>query len=230
MPYDLVIKNGMVVDGSGLPRYRGDVAVRHGRIAADRPHPRARARGDRRRRPGGGARLRGRPHPHGRAGLLGPARHLLVLARRHQRGDGQLRLHPRPVRQARAAPRRAQPRARRGHRRRGHGRGHRVDVDDVPGVPRPPSTALPKGINYAGYIGHSALRTYAMGERAFEQAATEDDLARHGARAARRHPRRRHRLHHLALAQPRDARTAGRWRAGWQRGTRCGGSSASWAR
>ena len=25
--------------------------------------------------------------------------------------------------------------------------------------------ALPKGINYAGYIGHSALRTYAMGER-----------------------------------------------------------------
>jgi N-acyl-D-aspartate/D-glutamate deacylase len=36
--------------------------------------------------------------------------------------------------------------------------------------------ALPKGINYAGYIGHSALRTYVMGERAFEQAATEDDL------------------------------------------------------
>ena len=35
---------------------------------------------------------------------------------------------------------------------------------------------LPKGINYAGYLGHSALRTYVMGERAFEQAATEDDL------------------------------------------------------
>jgi N-acyl-D-aspartate/D-glutamate deacylase len=27
---------------------------------------------------------------------------------------------------------------------------------------------LPKGINYSGYIGHSSLRTYAMGERAFE--------------------------------------------------------------
>jgi len=27
--------------------------------------------------------------------------------------------------------------------------------------------ALPKGINYAGYIGHSALRTHVMGERAF---------------------------------------------------------------
>ena len=36
--------------------------------------------------------------------------------------------------------------------------------------------ALPKGINYASYIGHSALRMYAMGERALEQEATEDDL------------------------------------------------------
>ena len=36
--------------------------------------------------------------------------------------------------------------------------------------------ALPKGINYAGYIGHSALRTYVMGERAFEAKATDDDL------------------------------------------------------
>jgi N-acyl-D-aspartate/D-glutamate deacylase len=36
--------------------------------------------------------------------------------------------------------------------------------------------SLPKGINYSGYIGHSALRTYVMGERAFEQKATEDDM------------------------------------------------------
>jgi N-acyl-D-amino-acid deacylase len=35
---------------------------------------------------------------------------------------------------------------------------------------------LPKGINYAGYIGHSALRTYTMGERAFTEQASEDDL------------------------------------------------------
>src|SRR5207247_6014942 len=34
----------------------------------------------------------------------------------------------------------------------------------------------PKAINYAANIGHSALRTWAMGERAFEEAATEDDL------------------------------------------------------
>jgi len=37
--------------------------------------------------------------------------------------------------------------------------------------------ALPKGINYAGYVGHSALRTYVMGERAFEERASEEDVA-----------------------------------------------------
>ena len=36
---------------------------------------------------------------------------------------------------------------------------------------------LPKGINYAVYIGHSALRTWAMGERGFDSACTEADLA-----------------------------------------------------
>jgi N-acyl-D-amino-acid deacylase len=35
---------------------------------------------------------------------------------------------------------------------------------------------LPKGINYAAQIGHSALRTFAMGERAFEEEATDADL------------------------------------------------------
>ena len=35
---------------------------------------------------------------------------------------------------------------------------------------------LPKGINYAANIGHSALRTFVMGERAFESEATEADL------------------------------------------------------
>ena len=36
--------------------------------------------------------------------------------------------------------------------------------------------ALPKGINYSGYVGHSALRTYVMGERAFTDAPTADEL------------------------------------------------------
>ena len=36
----------------------------------------------------------------------------------------------------------------------------------------------PKAINYAANVGHSALRTWAMGERAFDCAADEDDLRR----------------------------------------------------
>lgn len=36
---------------------------------------------------------------------------------------------------------------------------------------------LPKGINFSANIGHSALRTWAMGERAFEEEASPDDLA-----------------------------------------------------
>src|ERR1700722_1241844 len=35
---------------------------------------------------------------------------------------------------------------------------------------------LDKGINFAANIGHSALRTWAMGERAFEEEASSDDL------------------------------------------------------
>jgi N-acyl-D-aspartate/D-glutamate deacylase len=35
---------------------------------------------------------------------------------------------------------------------------------------------LPKALNYAANVGHSALRTYAMGERAFTETATEADV------------------------------------------------------
>jgi N-acyl-D-amino-acid deacylase len=41
--------------------------------------------------------------------------------------------------------------------------------------------AQPKAINYAANIGHSALRTFAMGERAFDEEATAVDLKAMGA-------------------------------------------------
>jgi N-acyl-D-amino-acid deacylase len=36
--------------------------------------------------------------------------------------------------------------------------------------------ALPKGINYVANVGHSALRTSVMGERAFEEPGSDDDI------------------------------------------------------
>ena len=32
MVYDLLVKNGRIVDGSGMPSFRGDVAVSGGKI------------------------------------------------------------------------------------------------------------------------------------------------------------------------------------------------------
>ena len=69
---------------------------------------------------------------------------------------------------------------------------------------------IPKGINYAANIGHSALRTYVMGERAFEGEATDDDLAAMKAELERRPARRRLRVHHLADGAPPDVRRPSR--------------------
>src|SRR5512132_3871540 len=33
-PYDVILRNGRIVDGTGAPWYRGDVGVRAGKIAA----------------------------------------------------------------------------------------------------------------------------------------------------------------------------------------------------
>ena len=79
---------------------------------------------------------------------------------------------------------------------------------------------LPKGINFAANIGHSALRTWAMGERAFEEEATDDDLAAHEGPAGRVPPRPGPSGSPPRAPSTTRPPTTGRWPRGWPRGTR----------
>ena len=224
MAYDLVIKNGMVIDGSGLPRYprrrRGEERAHR----LDRPHPRERARDARRRRPRGRARHHRRPHAHGRADLLGSARDVLLLARRHHRRHGQLRLHARAVRREGQGDGDPQPPAGRGHLARGDGGRHQVEVDDLPRVARRARRAaeghqllgLPRPLR-AAHVRDGRARVRAAGERRRHAA--------HGSRAARR-PRRPARWASRRRGRRvTRRRIAGPSRAASPRGTRCAGSS-----
>src|SRR5437764_353002 len=115
MTYDIVIRGGTIVDGSGGPQYRSDLAIQDGKIAAfGRIREPAREVIDANGLVVAPGFIDGHTH-YGRSGLLGPAWHQLLLARGYQRRDGQLRLH------ARAVPSR---RERVVHARSGGGRGY----------------------------------------------------------------------------------------------------------
>ena len=175
MAYDLVIKNGAVIDGSGLPRYRADVGVRHGRIATiGRIRERAREVIDADGHVVAPGFIDGHTHmdaqvfwdPLGTSSCWHGITSVVM-------GNCGFTLAPCAAEHRHMVVRNLQR------------------AEDIPpaameaGIDWRWTTfpeffdcleSLPKGINYAGYIGHSALRTYVMGERAFEASATEGDL------------------------------------------------------
>ncbi len=175
MPYDLIVKNGTVIDGSGLPRYRADVAVRHGRIAAiGRIREAAREIVDADGQVVSPGFIDGHTHmdaqvfwdPYGTCScwhgvtsvVMGNCGFTLAPC-----GKPERHLVVRNLERAEDIAAEAMD--------AGIDWTWTTFPEFLDRVER-----LPKGINYAGYIGHSALRTYVMGERAFEKEAGEDDL------------------------------------------------------
>src|SRR5216117_3954945 len=175
MPYDLVIKNGALIDGSGLPRYRADVAVRHGRIVAT-----------------GRIRERAREVIDADGLVVAPG-----FIDGHTHMDAQVFWDPlgtcscwhgvTTVVMGNCGFTLAPCSASRKHLVvKNLERAEDIAAEAMAaGIEWKWTTfpefldcldGLPKGINYAGYLGHSALRTHVMDERAFEQAATENDL------------------------------------------------------
>jgi N-acyl-D-amino-acid deacylase len=175
MPLDLVIKNGVVIDGSGLPRYRADVGIRHGRIASI-------------------GRIRESAHE-----VLDAEGHVVApgFIDGHTHMDAQIFWDPlgtcscwhgiTSVVMGNCGFTLAPCADKDKHLvMRNLERAEDISADAMNvGIEWSWTTfreyldtleRLPKGINYSGYLGHSALRTYVMGERAFEGPATEDDL------------------------------------------------------
>ena len=175
MAFDLLIKNGTVVDGSGIPRYQADVGVKDGLIVEI---GRIRAPAERTLDAEGmivsPGFIDGHTHmdaqvswdPHGTCSCWHGVTSVVM-------GNCGFALAP------------CKPDAREWFAQ------CLEAVEDIPteamiaGINWSWETfpeylaaveALPKGINYASYIGHSALRMYTMGERALTEEATDDDL------------------------------------------------------
>lgn len=176
--YDLLIENGTVVDGSGSARYRADVGIEDGRITAI-----GRLRGNRAKRtidadqqvvaPGF---VDGHTHmdaqvfwdPIGSCSCYHGVTSVVM-------GNCGFTLAPCTADQADLVFRNLE-------RAEDLSRDAMLSGIDWQWETFPEFLDAidkqPKGINYAGYIGHSALRTYVMGERAFTETAGEDDVAR----------------------------------------------------
>jgi len=173
--YDLVIKDGMVVDGSGGARYRADVAVQDGRIAKiGRVNDKARQTIDAEGHVVTPGFVDGHTHmdaqvfwdPIGSCSCYHGVTSVVM-------GNCGFTLAPCKQEQADLVFRSLE-------RAEDLSRDAMLEGIDWTWESFPEFLDavddLPKGINYAGYIGHSALRTYVMGERAFTDEADEDDL------------------------------------------------------
>jgi N-acyl-D-amino-acid deacylase len=176
MAFDLVVKNGMIVDGSGLPRYRADIGVKDGKIAEIGRINGATAKEtlDAAGRVVSPGFVDGHTHmdaqifwdPIGTSScfqgvtsvVMGNCGFTLAPCRAEE-ADLVMRNLERAEDISRAA-------MKAGIKWRWETFPQFLDVLD----------ALPKGINYAGYVGHCAIRTHVMGQRAFTDEATEDDL------------------------------------------------------
>jgi N-acyl-D-aspartate/D-glutamate deacylase len=175
MSYDLVIKNGTVIDGSGLPRYRADVGIQDGRIASiGRIRDGAKKVVDAEGHVVAPGFIDGHTHmdaqifwdPLGTCSCWHGITSVVM-------GNCGFTLAPCADKDKHLVMRNLE-------------RAEDISADAMNvGIEWSWTTyreyldtleRLPKGINYSGYLGHSALRTYVMGERAFEGPATEDDL------------------------------------------------------
>lgn len=178
MQYDLIIHNGTVIDGSGLPRFRADVGIVDGKIASI-----GRIRGERAEQvidaeghvvaPGF---IDGHTHMdaqvswdplgtcscwHGITSvIMGNCGFSLAPCKETEKDMVMRNLE----RAEDIAPEAMNA---------GINWTWETFPEYLDTVER-----LPKGINYGAYMGHSALRTYIMGERAFTDEATPDDLER----------------------------------------------------
>ncbi len=177
MSFDLVIRGGTVVDGSGLDSFRADVGIVGDRIAAVGPIA---ARGLEEIDAEGQAVtpgfIDGHTHldaqlfwdPHGvnscwhgvTTAVMGNCGFTLAPVRSHERA-----LVVRNLERAEDIDPAALA--------AGIDWGWETFPEYLDAVER-----TPKAINYAANLGHSALRTWAMGERAFEEPASGADLAR----------------------------------------------------
>jgi N-acyl-D-aspartate/D-glutamate deacylase len=177
MQYDLVIKNGLIVDGSGAPRYPADVGVKDGKIATigriNAPASQQIEADGQVVAPGF---VDGHTHmdaqifwdPIGASSCYHGVTTVVM-------GNCGFTLAPcakedadyvfRNLERAEDLPREAML------------AGIDWQWETFPEFLQA-IDKLPKGINYGSYIGHSALRTYVMGERAFTDQASADDLGR----------------------------------------------------